>query len=200
MGPEIIKLAKEGNNRDLKIKITHYQKIKKERQEAIEQNQNNSQSGKRALIQLISKRFELDYVDEYAWTPLHYACCEGHLECVKLLIETAGVNINAVNSSQNSALHVAAINGYLDICKYLIEEAKPLKADVLIKGLYDQTPREAAENHGKEEVAQYLQGHEEKMINWENRNCLLKLCLNRKKTVLFKGFTVGIFKEIIKYA
>ena len=117
-----------------------------------------------------------------------------------MLIEEGGLNVNKVNTSGNSCLHIAAKNGHLNICKYLVEEAQPIKADVLCKGLDNETPMEAAIDMGKFEVGNYLQVHQKRMINWQNRNCLLKLYLNKNKTEVFSRLTQGIFKEIIKYA
>ena len=106
-----------------------------------------------------------------------------------MLVEDGGLNVNATNSSCNTCLHVAAKNGHLAVCKYLVEEAHPIKADVLAKGLENETPMEAAMDMGKFEVGNYLMVHEKKMKNWRNRNCLLKLYLNKNKTEVFKGLT-----------
>lgn len=69
----------------------------------------------------------------------------GHLECVKLLVEEAEIYVNSVTSSNNSALHIAAKNGHLEVCKYLVEHAKPIRADVLLRGLDNETAMEAAQ-------------------------------------------------------
>lgn len=49
-------------------------------------------------------------------------------------------------------------------------------------------------------MAVYLLYHEKRMLMWQNRNCLLKICVNRKQTKLFKHISLPVFKEIIKYA
>ena len=82
----------------------------------------------------------------------------------------------------------------------MIEKAKPIKADVLIRGLDNDTPKEAALDMGKYEVGNFLAFHQKKMQHWRNRGCLLKLFIHRKHTKVFKGFSEGVFKEIIKYA
>ncbi len=117
-----------------------------------------------------------------------------------MLVELGKVDVNITNSSNNTALHIAAKNGLLEICKYLVEHAKPTKSDVLIKGLDAETAREAANDMGNYDVGKYMGFHERRMRNWRNRNCLLKLFLSKTKTTVFKGYTLGIFKEIIKYA
>ena len=53
--------------------------------------------------------------------------------------------IYSVTSSNNSALHIAAKNGHLEVCKYLVEHAKPIRADVLLRGLDNETAMEAAQ-------------------------------------------------------
>ena len=138
--------------------------------------------------------------DKHDWTALHYACLHGRLQMVRILIEHARVDIDRVNSSNNTALHIAAKNGHLEICKYLVEEAQPRKADVLHPGLDNETPMECAKDLGKFEVANYLSVHQKRMQHWKNRNCLLKIMINRKKTDVFRNVPECLFKEIMKYA
>ena len=57
-----------------------------------------------------------------------------------------------------------------------------------------------AEDMGNQKLAEYLEFHTERVKMWRNRNCLLKLSLNSKKTELFKGISADVFREIIKYA
>ena len=84
----------------------------------------------------------MDHRDVYEWSALHHACLHGHLDVVKVLVEYGHpeININSVNSSNNTPLHIAAKNGHKNICEYLVEFAKPIRADVLLKGLDNDTP------------------------------------------------------------
>ena len=107
----------------------------------------------------IMQSVNFDHKDIYEWTALHYACQVGSLSCVRLLIEKGKLNINNITSSNNSALHIAAKNGHLRVCQYLVEEAHPIKADVLIKGLDNDTAKDASADMGKEDVAKYLEYH-----------------------------------------
>ena len=75
------------------------------------------------------------------------------------MIEIGQLNINNVTSSNNTALHIAAKNGHLNVCKYLVEEAKPIKADVLIRGLDNDTPKDAAMDMGKFDEGNFLAFH-----------------------------------------
>lgn len=98
---------------------------------------------------------------------------------VRVLVEIGKIDVNMPNSSNNSALHIAAKNGLQEICKYLVDCAKPVKADVLIKGLDGETPKEAAMEMGHYEVGKFLAYHEKRMRNWRNRNALLKMYLSK---------------------
>jgi len=60
----------------------------------------------------------------------------------------------------------------------------------------------AAEDMGHGELVDILDYHTKREIMWRNRNCLLKIALNRDKTTVetFKNFDMDIFIKIIKYA
>ena len=156
------------------------------------------------MVQNAIKHFDdllsVDYKDMFEWTALHWACKAGFLDIVKVLVEIGGANVNQLNSSHNTPLHIAAKNGFMEICKYLIEVVREPKVDVLIKGLDNETAKDAAIDMGKNELGKYLAFHEKRMEHWKNRNCLLKMYINKNNTTIFKGYTLGIFKEIIKYA
>jgi len=147
-----------------------------------------------------SRSNTMDHRDINSFNALHYACMYGNLACVVSLVEEARIPINNVPTSGYTALHIAARNNRLEICQYLVLQAKPQKADVLIRGLEKDTPKEAAVELQREEIAEFLDYHERRMTMWKNRNCLLKICINRKNTEIFKGISIPVFKEIIKYA
>jgi len=52
---------------------------------------------------------------------------------------------------------------------------------------------------GHAELVDILDYHFKVEMMWKNRNCLLKLFLNKEKTP-FKNLSLGVFREIIKYA
>lgn len=55
---------------------------------------------------------------------------------------------------------------------------------------------------GYGDLVDYLDYHTRREIMWRNRNCLLKIALNREKTPVdtFKNIHMDLFREIIKYA
>lgn len=80
-------------------------------------------------------------------SPLHYSSNNGHENCVKALIyfcENAGIklDINAQNSSGDTALHKASRWGYLNIVEILLENG----ADPTIKNKRKVSPIDEAHN------------------------------------------------------
>ena len=53
--------------------------------------------------------------------PLHYAVFENDLECVRLLIEEHGADVNVIDEAGYSPLHLAAKYGFLDIMHILVD-------------------------------------------------------------------------------
>ncbi|XP_017043792.1 alpha-latrotoxin-Lt1a isoform X2 [Drosophila ficusphila] len=64
-------------------------------------------------------------------TPLHYAACWGHEECVRILLEHSAP-INVVNSEGYSPLHVGA--GFAGVTKLLIKHGALVNAKTLSDG------------------------------------------------------------------
>ena len=52
---------------------------------------------------------------------------------------------------------------------------------------------------GHAELADILDFHFKRETMWRNRNCLLKIYLSKDRT-MFNNLSLGVFREIIKYA
>ena len=77
------------------------------------------------LLQMnITASHQLYWSDEWdgMWPPLHLACLEGHLDIVKMLINSV-VDVNLGDAEDNSTpLHKACYRGHMDVVNYLIRE------------------------------------------------------------------------------
>ena len=62
-----------------------------------------------------------------------------------------------------------------------------------------KTCLDEARDRGKLDVAEELEFWFNRETLWKNRNCLLKLYLTKEKNK-FKNISLGVFREIIKYA
>lgn len=132
--------------------------------------------------------------DLFGQTPLIQAAVRDSIDCAELLIKY-GANINLFNKYQNTALHVAAWNNHKQFCKILIDN----KADIMKKNYENKTCLDLAADRGFDELELELDYHFQRELMWRNRNCLLKLYLNKEKTC-FKNLSLGVFREIMKYA
>ena len=69
---------------------------------------------------------QLDSMDANFNPALHCACKNGHLDCVKILVDEAGDLVDRQSSSPSSSgatpLHAAVFGGYLNVVKFLVEE------------------------------------------------------------------------------
>lgn len=92
---------------------------------------------------LIDKGLDVNSVDSYGLTTLHFAIKYGNLEVVKLLIAN-GINVNAKDGDGQTPLHHSIINGFLDIAELLIAN----KADVKVRDNFGDTPLHRASFRG----------------------------------------------------
>ena len=58
--------------------------------------------------------------NSFAWTPLHIACVDGHLNVVQLLVE-AGADLDKKDASGWTGKEHAALRGHIDIARELVE-------------------------------------------------------------------------------
>jgi len=73
-------------------------------------------------IRTLKEKFliNINYQDEKGNTALHYACDEGNLKIVEILLN-ANCNTNIKNNLNKTPLHLSTQKGYFDITKKLIE-------------------------------------------------------------------------------
>ena len=72
------------------------------------------------ILSLDKNNRDINYKDEEGYSALHYACDEGNLKIVEILID-AHCNPNILNNLKQTPLHLSAKGGYFDISKKLIE-------------------------------------------------------------------------------
>ena len=90
------------------------------------------------------------------WTALHRCSYSGWLECVRVLVRTAGVDVNARGDSGRTALHWAARQGHVEVVRELIEVGG---ADVNAADGDGQSPLAYAVSYNHDAVAAVLRAH-----------------------------------------
>jgi hypothetical protein len=92
-----------------------------------------------------------------SWTPLHGAACNGHTECVRLLI-LAGADVNVQSCNQNTALHCSAEDGNAEIVSLLLSA----NANPNLKDRKGKTPLDWALWNNHQKIINLLKKHDGK--------------------------------------
>lgn len=76
---------------------------------------------------LLEHGAEVDAQDADDGTPLHNACFNGHLECVRILLVNQA-NLNCADSKGASPLHLSVLNGHKEVAALLIQTGSQVDA------------------------------------------------------------------------
>jgi len=71
----------------------------------------------------------INMVNEAGNTPLHWAALNGHLESVKLLIQS-GADVTIINKAGHDAVFEAEINDKTEVVEWLLETVEELESGV----------------------------------------------------------------------
>ena len=80
------------------------------------------------ILSLPKDLLDINYYDGKGFTALHYACNEGNLKIVEILLN-AKCDPNIQNCEKEIPLHLASKKGYLDICKKLVENGASINTN-----------------------------------------------------------------------
>ena len=113
--------------------------------------QNNIKKVQEILRQ---KNIDVDFVDSnyYNWTSLHYACTNGFLEIVKLLLQDERVEVNKQDNGY-TPFYIACANGKIEVVKYMMQDQR---IDVNKQDNCNGTPFHAACQNSKIEVVKHM--------------------------------------------
>ena len=79
-------------------------------------------NGRLETVAFLAKHSDPDIRGNLGWTPLHFACLEGHLEVAKHLVEVCRASVSAEDEKGRNAAHFAAYSGNLELICFLAQE------------------------------------------------------------------------------
>lgn len=94
---------------------------------------------------------DMNQGDDHGFSPLHWACKEGHIKIVEMLIRR-GARINVTNMGDDTPLHLAAAHGHRPIVQMLLQN----RADVNFTNEHGNSPLHYACFWGYGAVAEEL--------------------------------------------
>ncbi len=110
--------------------------------------------GPEAVKEVLANSADVNAINEYGQTALHWAADKGFTDIVQLLLEN-GANANAVGFCHQTPLHDAARRGYIDIARLLLEN----NANIDAVDNCENTPLAWAEKDSQIETMQFLLDH-----------------------------------------
>ena len=117
------------------------------------------------MLSLIERGADIHGRNRSGWTPLHYACVNGHTDIAVLLLDR-GADIHCRNSYEWTPLGWACHNGRTDTALALVRAG----ADTLAKNKNDQTTFDLVES---EELKAALIREREKYLAWTRRKAFM---------------------------
>ena len=110
------------------------------------------ESGREEVVKMLVDDYDINVKDRCGFAPLTLACRYGHYSIAVILLKK-GADPNTVTSNQWTALHYACTNGYVDIVELLCRQ---YGANVHVVNNYGQTPLDAAQEKGHENIVKSL--------------------------------------------
>jgi ankyrin repeat protein len=97
-------------------------------------------------------------INKSGWTPLHYACTEGHLSVADYLL-SKGAKVDALSESDTTPLMMAVRSGNIQLVRLLLDRG----ADLQIRNHQGFSAIDVAELFNQEEISKGLRSRWEKL-------------------------------------
>lgn len=125
-------------------------------------------------------------------TALHLASAHGHLDTVRLLLDSKA-NINTKNSWGQTALHKSSTYGYLELTRLLLDKG----ANIHVRDTYGSTALSKANMYGHSTVVWLLLKHGAKPV--DEPLVRIVLATIKKRTLVFSIFSGGVARHLTTY-
>ena len=166
---KILNVSKLELDNNININLSEIKKTKENNKNEDDLNKSllkNSKKGdKEKVLEILSNKdkININYQNENGWSALHFACDEGNLKVVEILIK-AHIELNLTNNEKKTPLHISVSHGYFDISKLLIENNANLDCVDNEKNLAIHL----CALHGHNELLSYMLEKKSSYINEQN--------------------------------
>jgi ankyrin repeat protein len=99
-------------------------------------------------------------VNRPGWTPLHYACTNGHIEIATFLLDK-GAAVDALSPNETTPLMMAIRAGNIQLARLLLDRG----ADIRLRNQQGYSAIDAAELFNQEEIQKGLRARWQKLYN-----------------------------------
>jgi len=103
-----------------------------------------AKNGAVKLFELLLKTScDLNARDDYGWTAFHWACFNGRIEIVQVLISSSkdfSIDLNARNGYGETAFHSACIQGRTEIVQFMMKNWREFNIDIKARNNDNETP------------------------------------------------------------
>jgi ankyrin repeat protein len=99
-------------------------------------------------------------VNRPGWTPLHYACTNGHVEIATFLLDK-GAAVDALSPNETTPLMMAIRAGNIQLARLLLDRG----ADIRLRNQQGYSAIDAAELFNQEEIQKGLRARWQKLYN-----------------------------------
>jgi ankyrin repeat protein len=99
-------------------------------------------------------------VNRPGWTPLHYACTNGHVEIATFLLDK-GAAVDALSPNETTPLMMAIRAGNIQLARLLLDRG----ADIRLRNQQGYSAIDAAELFNQEEIQRGLRARWQKLYN-----------------------------------
>lgn len=110
-----------------------------------------------SVRELIKHTSNVDVLNDYHMTPLHFAIYENHPACVKELVLVGHANVNSADDQGLTPLHYAVIKKDVDCILFLLRSCHEINLDS--QDANNDTPLDFALKNGYEECAKAIIEH-----------------------------------------
>ena len=91
--------------------------------------------------------------DAYSCTPVHIACHNGHLNCLKLLVKAKTLYSTILDSNHQTLLHIACEKGHKQIVHYVLTHTE---CNVIVQDIHGNSPLHIASCNGNLECVKLI--------------------------------------------